>query len=124
VGGMTPEAKSGQMLRKMFTYVAARTIMAEIEGYDNEGGSASSHPVWTGLQEALLADGGASNDDFVEKLISHPDHEMRMAAIRIIEVRASFAEDVFNWDKMRAAAIQEIEMDTQRAQSQFGNGML
>jgi hypothetical protein len=47
------QSPAAEALLNLFTFVACRSIMLEIEGYDNEGGSCFQHPVWVGLQDAL-----------------------------------------------------------------------
>jgi hypothetical protein len=35
--GMSPEVKASQALKNLFTMVAVRVVLAQEEGYDNEG---------------------------------------------------------------------------------------
>ncbi|KAK3238309.1 hypothetical protein CYMTET_51670 [Cymbomonas tetramitiformis] len=118
IGGLTPEQKAGEALVKLFTFVAARTIMAEIEGYDNEGGSAASHPVWRGMQDALTSEKGI-DENFITDMMRSPDHDMQLAAVRLLEVRTSFAQDTFQWDVLRAAAISNVQADAERVMAQY-----
>jgi hypothetical protein len=107
--GKTPERKAAEAMVNLFTFVACRSIMNEIEGYDNEGGSAHGHPVWRGLQQALAS--RSMDGKFVDSLLNDEDPEMRQAALRVMDVRAAFAEEVFNWDAVKDHALEIMKED-------------
>eukprot|EP00976_Prorocentrum_cordatum_P086413 1186500-Prorocentrum_minimum.AAC.3 len=149
-----PEEKAAKMLRKMMTFVAAKTVMVrgsseEIEREDNEG-SASSHPV---SKEPFACKSGRAKSSLIvcsrctlhsscrrtlpaepstwlmwvysccvttdgEPL--HPSHDMRLTAVRIIEVRNQYAHSGFDWEFLQAALDHEIYHDTRRAKENFG----
>ena len=104
--GRTAEEKAGRALSNLFTFVSCRIIMSEIEGYDNEGGSAQAHPVWSGLQDAL--ENFKMDETFVDQLMAHENPEMRLTAIRLLEVRKNYAANEFDWDKVREHALTEV----------------
>eukprot|EP00242_Pyramimonas_sp_CCMP2087_P004241 CAMPEP_0198198066 /NCGR_PEP_ID=MMETSP1445-20131203/1576_1 /TAXON_ID=36898 /ORGANISM="Pyramimonas sp., Strain CCMP2087" /LENGTH=168 /DNA_ID=CAMNT_0043867513 /DNA_START=168 /DNA_END=674 /DNA_ORIENTATION=- len=127
VGGVPPETIAAQQIRKMYTFIAARTIMAEIkiEDYGNESRIRGlSHPVLEGLEEALTNGSGANSDDFVSDMLQHPSIDMRLAAVRIIEQRALYANEGFDWDRLRATVDLEVQLDTEKAKRAFGSTIL
>ena len=77
--------------------------------------------MWVGLQEVLTNGLGAGSDDFVSDMLVHPSIDMRLAAIRIIEVRAEYAKSGFNWELLQATLDMEIQLDTEKAQRRFGD---
>eukprot|EP00854_Cymbomonas_tetramitiformis_P015907 gene15907-18862_t len=95
IGGLTPEQKAGEALVKLFTFVAARTIM-----------------------DALTSEKGI-DENFITDMMRSPDHDMQLAAVRLLEVRTSFAQDTFQWDVLRAAAISNVQADAERVMAQY-----
>ena len=77
--------------------------------------------VWAGLQEALTDGVGANSEDFVSDMLQHPSIDMRLAAVRIIEVRAQYAKSGFDWELLQGAVDYEIRRDTATAQRNFGS---
>ena len=47
----------------------------------------------------------------MDSLLNDEDPEMRQAALRVMDVRAAFAEEVFNWDAVKDHALEIMKED-------------
>jgi len=103
IGGLSPERKAAAALTQLMTFVACRVVMLEIETLDNEGGSALHHPVWLALQDALAS--SKVNDALVDGLLQHPRADVRLTAVRILELRKTYAATDFNWERLRTETV-------------------
>jgi hypothetical protein len=111
-GGMSPEFKAASALKTLFTMVAVRVVMAQEEGYDNEGGGGTPTSIALGkfLEENPLRDG----NEWLQKMLECEQTEMRLIALRLIEVRRAYAESQFDFNEVRKTAREEIEKDNDK----------
>ena len=54
-GGMSPEHKAAAALKNLFTMVAVRVVLAQEQGYDNEGGGMTETAMDCGCRRQPLA---------------------------------------------------------------------
>jgi hypothetical protein len=108
-GGMSPEFKAAQALKTLFTMVAVRVVMAQEEGYDNEGGGGTPTSISLGkfLDENPLRDG----NQWLQLMLGSSETELRLIALRLIEVRRAYAENQFDFEGVKSAAREQIERD-------------
>jgi len=111
-GGMSPEFKAASALKTLFTMVAVRVVMAQEEGYDNEGGGGTPTSIALGkfLEENPLRDG----NEWLQKMLECEQTELRLIALRLIEVRRAYAESQFDFNEVRKTAREEIEKDNDK----------
>jgi len=111
-GGMSPEFKAASALKTLFTMVAVRIVMAQEEGYDNGGGGGTPTSIALGkfLEENPLRDG----NEWLQKMLECEQTELRLIALRLIEVRRAYAESQFDFNEVRNTARLEIEKDNDK----------
>ena len=111
-GGMSPEFKAASALKTLFTMVAVRIVLAQEEGYDNEGGGGTPTSIALGkfLEENPLRDG----NEWLQKMLECEQAELRLIALRLIEVRRAYAESQFDFNEVRNTARLEIEKDNDK----------
>jgi hypothetical protein len=111
-GGMSPEFKAASALKTLFTMVAVRVVMAQEEGYDNEGGGGTPTSIALGkfLEENPLRDG----NEWLQKMLECEQTELRLIALRLIEVRRAYAESQFDFNEVQKTAREEIEKDNDK----------
>jgi hypothetical protein len=111
-GGMSPEFKAASALKTLFTMVAVRIVLAQEEGYDNEcgGGTPTSIALGKFLEENPLRDG----NEWLQKMLECEQTELRLIALRLIEVRRAYAESQFDFNEVRNTARLEIEKDNDK----------
>ena len=111
-GGMSPEFKAASALKTLFTMVAVRIVLAQEEGYDNEGGGGTPTSIALGkfLEENPLRDG----NEWLQKMLECEQTELRLIALRLIEVRRAYAESQFDFNEVRNTARLEIEKDNDK----------
>ena len=111
-GGMSPEFKAASALKTLFTMVAVRIVMAQEEGYDTEGGGGTPTSIALGkfLEENPLRDG----NEWLQKMLECEQTELRLIALRLIEVRRAYAESQFDFNEVRNTARLEIEKDNDK----------
>ena len=111
-GGMSPEFKAASALKTLFTMVAVRIVLAQEEGYDNEGGGGTPTSIALGkfLEENPLRDG----NEWLQKMLECEQTELRLIALSLIEVRRAYAESQFDFNEVRNTARLEIEKDNDK----------
>ncbi len=111
-GGMSPEFKAASALKTLFTMVAVRIVLAQEEGYDNEGGGGTPTSIALGkfLEENPLRDG----NEWLQKMLECEQTEMRLIALRLIEVRKAYAENQFDFNDVKKTAREEITKDNDK----------
>ena len=111
-GGMSPEFKAASALKTLFTMVAVRIVLAQEEGYDNEGGGGTPTSIALGkfLEENPLRDG----NEWLQKMLECEQTELRLIALRLIEVRRAYAESQFDFNEVRNTARLEVEKDNDK----------
>ena len=102
-GGMSPEYKAAAALKNLLTMVAVRVVLAQEQGYDNEGGGMTE--TYRGLQDYLAANPLRDGNKWLEELMRHPDNNMRLTALRLLEVRKAYAGGQFDFSGMHELAV-------------------
>lgn len=103
-GGMSPEYKAASALKNLFTMVAVRVVLAQEQGYDNEGGGMTE--TYRGLQDYLAANPLRDGNKWLEQLMRHEDNNMRLTALRLLEVRKAYASGQFDFKDMHELAVE------------------
>mmetsp|Transcript_3462 Transcript_3462/g.9981 ORF Transcript_3462/g.9981 Transcript_3462/m.9981 type:complete len:227 (-) Transcript_3462:304-984(-) len=104
-GGVSPEKKAADALRTLFTFVAARVVLSQLERSGR-----GSHETYNADAYEILADHLASRpmkdgDKWLAELIA----KNKLLGCRISEVREAYAEDDFQWDQLRNLAVTETK---------------
>ncbi|KAI8472289.1 MAG: hypothetical protein J3K34DRAFT_519905 [Monoraphidium minutum] len=108
-GGVSPEQKAANHLRSLFTFVACKVILAQLEGSGRGALGAYDAEAYTALAGALQG-GGAGEisrdpDAFVERLFDTAPALAR----RVIEVRDAYGRDCFEWDQLQRLALRDTQ---------------
>ncbi|GMH40448.1 hypothetical protein BSKO_08352 [Bryopsis sp. KO-2023] len=110
-GGKSAEKKASEMLITLCTFCAVRIILAQEEGYDNEGGTRSE--VYKELTRFLDEEPMRNGTEWVSKLMKHPRTELRLMAVRIVEVREVYIRSQFNFEKLQDQALDGIKQENE-----------
>ena len=116
-GGMSPEYKAASALKNLFTMVAVRVVMAQEMGYDNEGGAMT--PTYKGLQDFLDENPLRDGNKWLEQLMHHDDNNMRLTALRLLEVRRAYASGQFDFGGMHDLAVAELTKENDRLMADY-----
>ena len=120
-GGVSPERKSGEILRTFFTFVAVKIVMAQLEGVgrgDLGSYNASGYTTLSKfIQEHPLKNNG---DAWLGQLML----EDEMLGVRIMEVRLAYSSEDFEWQSLKRVAVEEMQVANvmlmrRHAQSRF-----
>lgn len=111
--GYDPQDKAREMLTRIQTLAAVRVIMAQSDGFGNEcSEDVNQSSLTTDLLDAMArwplgVDDGRT---FLRNLLACDNHQLRLAAVRAIEVRRTYAEeDEFDWEFMRESLREDME---------------
>lgn len=103
IQGKTPEVKATESLKNFFTMVAYSVVLNQNMGTRHR---TALYPV---LLEYVLANPITDGFQFLEKMMAHEDHEMRVAAVRLLEVRKTFGDEDFDFAAMKEKAIEGMK---------------
>jgi hypothetical protein len=116
-GGMSPEYKAAAALKNLFTMVAVRVVLAQEQGYDNEGGAMTE--TYRGLQDYLAQNPLRDGNKWLEDLMRHDDNNMRLTALRLLEVRKAYAGGQFDYEDMHALAVEELTKENDKLMADY-----
>lgn len=116
-GGMSPEYKAASALKNLFTMVAVRVVMAQEQGYDNEGGAMTE--TYRGLQDYLEKNPLRDGNKWLEQLMRHEDSNMRLTALRLLEVRKAYASGQFDFKNMHELAVEELKSENDKLMADY-----
>ena len=113
--GRSPEVAACDALKRLFTMVAVRCVLAEER--DSETGKT--------LQKYLdatpmVADG----NDWMKGLMASDDARARAAALRLLEVRKKYADEVFDFEACREVVVEEIKMENDKLMGDYVRRLL
>lgn len=92
-------------MTNLWTMCAVRVVLAQEEGYDNEGAPTElSRALGEFLHEHPLRDGR----EWLTSLMSHESTLLRLAAVRIMEVRAAYGKEDFDFARVQREAIEFV----------------
>ena len=99
-GGRSAEEVAANVLSNIATAAALRIIIAQEEGFGNEcsediNTTLTSNAIRSFLNEHPLRDG----DETLGLMLKSDSQELRLAAVRAIEVRRTYMDEDFNWHK-------------------------
>ena len=116
-GGMSPEYKAASALKNLFTMVAVRVVLAQEQGYDNEGGLMTE--TYKGLQDYLSENPLRDGNKWLEELMRHPDNNMRLTALRLLEVRKAYSAEQFDFSGMHELAVSELVKENEKLMGDY-----
>ncbi|CAG9467083.1 unnamed protein product [Pedinophyceae sp. YPF-701] len=113
-GGKSPERLSADQLRKLFTFAAARIVLAQLEGNGRAAQVAGSSASYNSEQHSTL------HAHLLDVRMADPEEWLgalmrknTSLAMRVIEVRKAYAEDDFEWHKLQEIAKKDIALGNQ-----------
>ena len=95
-------SKASEALKTLFTIAAVRTTLDQELSYDNEGGSTALSSALAGFLETHPLRNG---DEWLEALM-RDEPQLRLAALRLMETRAAYARENFDWQALRDLAVE------------------
>ena len=100
--GRSPEIAARDALGRLFTAVAARAVIAEDSEAAIAGGmkpeeSERYEVLKKYVEENPIRDGNA----WMAALMERDDVASRMVALRVLELRKTYAEEVFDFERVR-----------------------
>eukprot|EP00877_Chromochloris_zofingiensis_P007521 jgi/Chrzof1/3021/Cz12g08150.t1 len=104
-GGVSPEKKAANHLRTLFTFVAVKVILAQLEGSGRGSLAAYNQQSYQMLSDQLSKVSFKDGDDWVEQLMQHDPH----LALRVMEVRDAYCREDFEWDQLRKVALRDMK---------------
>lgn len=123
-GGISPERKASKALQTLFTFIAVKVVLAQLEG-SGRGALASMNPrSFETLQQMLLEIPMKDGDAWMKTLLQRDE----MLALRILEVRRSYCLEDFEWDQLQrltqeGVARSNTALMQQHAQTSFTKRM-
>lgn len=121
--GRSPEIAACDALKRLFTAVAARAVLAEeLEQAEREGTAPSEtyETLKAYMDENPIRDGNA----WMQELMSRDDLTSRTLVLRLLEVRKTYADEVFNFDEMRETVMSEVSSENDRLMADYVKRML
>ena len=114
-GGMSPEYKAASALKNLFTMVAVQVVLAQEQGYDNEGGAMTE--TYRGLQDYLAANPLRDGNKWLEEMM-HEDNNMRLTACATIGSLAS-SESQFDFGGMLKLHVEELTKENDKLMADY-----
>ena len=99
-------SKAARALTTLFTVAATRIVLDEEYSYDNEGGET---PLARELTQFLSERPVGRDGDGWLRALLRESHTLRLAALRIIELRESYAREDFDFERVRVTAMDEVK---------------
>lgn len=121
--GRSPEIAACDALKRLFTAVAARAVLAEERERAEREDTAPSETYETlkaYMDENPIRDGNA----WMRELMSRDDITSRALGLRLLEVRKTYADEVFNFDEMRETVMSEVSSENDRLMADYVRRML
>ncbi|PNH10283.1 hypothetical protein TSOC_002990 [Tetrabaena socialis] len=113
LGGLSPERKAAVAMRGLFTFVAARVVLAQLQG--PAGPTPTGHTSYNQQQYLDLVESldtpmkGEGGDEWLSALM-RKNHAL---ALRLMEVREAYLEE-FEWAKVAEMASRETRESNTR----------
>lgn len=109
-GGRSPEKQACLMLETLLTFVACKIVLAQMQG-DGRGdlgsyGGESYRTLVTFMNETPLT-GSTRASTWISALLKIDSQ----VALRILEVRSSYANDDFEWDQLKALTVEGLRKE-------------
>ena len=92
-------------------------VLAQEQGYDNEGGAMTE--TYRGLQDYLAANPLRDGNKWLEEMMHHEDNNMRLTALRLLEVRKAYAGGQFDFDGMHKLAVEELTKENDKLMADY-----
>ena len=108
-GGRSAEEVAAGVLANLATAAALRIIIAQEEGFGNEcSEDINTTPTSKAIRDFLDAHPLRDGDETLASMLRDPSQELRLAAVRAIEVRRVYMDESFNWEAARGSATRRL----------------
>eukprot|EP00878_Enallax_costatus_P023118 GHUV01024579.1.p1 GENE.GHUV01024579.1~~GHUV01024579.1.p1 ORF type:complete len:252 (+),score=93.28 GHUV01024579.1:100-855(+) len=104
-GGVSPERKASEALEKLFTFISAKIILAQLEGSGRGALAAYNQEQYTTLFSHLQDVPLGDPDQWLEQLM----RKDKALALRVMEVRAAYSKEDFEWDQLQRLSVESIK---------------
>jgi len=108
--GRSPEVAARDALKRLFTMVAVRSVIEE-EGDSETGALLKKH-----LEETPMVSDG---NDWVKGLMARDEDAARLTALKLLDVRKTYADEVFDFDACKEVVIEEIRRENDRLMADY-----
>ena len=108
--GRSPEVAARDALKRLFTMVAVRSVI-EAEGDSETGRLLQKH-----LDETPMVSDG---NDWVKGLMARDEDAARLTALKLLDVRKTYADEVFDFDACKEVVIEEIRRENDKLMADY-----
>lgn len=103
--GRSPEKKAAIALRTMFTFVACKVVLSQLAGRGRGDIGSYNAEQYAALMELLEEKPMKDGDEWLSTMM----RKNKMLAMRIMEVRAAYSIEDFEWEMCRKIARQDMK---------------
>ncbi|KAK9807233.1 hypothetical protein WJX73_000157 [Symbiochloris irregularis] len=114
-GGRSPEWKAADHLRNLFTFIAFRIVLSQLEGRGTGASGSYNAQQYNDLLQYWEANPRISNGD---EWLAGLCNKNPMLGVRLMEVRTAYCKEDFEWDNAKRVAVREMDKANQRILSQ------
>lgn len=104
-GGLSPERKAADALRNLFTFIAIRIVLAQLQGSGRGNLAAYNAESYKDLTEYMENNTLTDGDKWLAGLMK----KNQLLGVRIVEVRTAYCKEDFEWDSCKRIAAREME---------------
>ncbi|GBF88083.1 hypothetical protein Rsub_00795 [Raphidocelis subcapitata] len=108
-GGLSPEKKAANSLRALFTFIACRVILAQLEGSGRGALGAYNAAAYTLLSERLQGGGAGQISRDPDAWLEGVLEEDPALGLRVLEVRDAYCREGFEWDQLQRLAVRDTK---------------
>lgn len=120
--GRSPEIAARDALGRLFTAVAARAILEEERARGESAGEYSEQ--YEALRAHVEGNPIRDGNEWMTGLMGREDVASRLVALRVLEARKAYAEEVFNFEGVREQVMSEIRSENDRLMSEYVRRLL
>ncbi|GIL54948.1 hypothetical protein Vafri_10639 [Volvox africanus] len=119
-GGQSPERKAAGILRTFFTFVAARVVLAQLEGSGRGALGAYDSQAATDLHNFLQNVAMKDGDEWLAQLM----RQNTSLGLRLMEVRDHYCDEAFEWDQLQQVSKKDMRAANTKLMRQFAAASL
>lgn len=109
-GGRSPEKQGSLVLETLFTFAACKIILAQMQGSGRGDLGSYSGDTFSTLVE-FMNDHPLNGRTNASEWLTHLLKVDSQLALRVIEVRYSYAKDDFEWDQLRMLTVESLKKE-------------
>ncbi|GLI67305.1 hypothetical protein VaNZ11_011491 [Volvox africanus] len=119
-GGQSPERKAAGILRTFFTFIAARIVLAQLEGSGRGALGAYDSQAATDLHNFLQNVAMKDGDEWLAQLM----RQNTSLGLRLMEVRDHYCDEAFEWGQLQQVSKKDMRAANTKLMRQFAAASL